>query len=898
MVHEHGGRHTTARKDRGSAQAPRFVFGARYDMTTQSEEQDGRRTHGGNAVRGQVQGQGHALHPLPPVGRTFVVGFESTYHPGAGVDALDTTGHSVHWQQDLADMTRAGMRHVRYPLRWQRIEPEPGVFDWAETDRVLGHLRDVGAVPIVDLVHHTTYPDWLSDGFRGADFGPAFERYTTAVAERYPWLSAYTLFNEPFATLFLAGHEGLWPPYDRGLDGFRRLLQSVLPSLSRAAARWRELLPHAHHVWVDTAEHHTGSGSGAEYAALANDRRHAVLDLVLGHDLDRERPFLSTLLRDGGESLLELPPIRIDVLGLDYYCHSEWFYDESGSHSPSPHPVGLAAVTEHYAARYGLPLMLTETNIRGVPSDQTSWLRYTLEQYELALSRGVPLHGYCWFPQVDSADWDSLLARCAGRIDPVGVHALQPDGTRIRTSFTDAWEAAAHGLPVADLPAVRFQPPCDAQLAGVVPTLEHWPWRDPAPDEVVPALRTDLPVSPLHDTRRTAMSSSPTPTTPDLVVLSHLRWPWVWQRPQHIVSRLAKQRAEAGAQTWFVEEPVAGDVEHPEIHTEQLDGLTLAQLVVPLAWAPEIRSVSMPLDRGFEHPAAKDYGEILADELKRAGRGAAPDVWLYTPMALDIAQALEPGRLIYDVMDDLASFKDAPSGLVLRQRRLLADADIVFTGGPSLHRGILRQRQDGVHLFRSGVDTDHYAESRLLRTAHERPIAGYVGVIDERVDLELLGRLAEELPDWTIRVVGPVAKIDPADLPQAPNVEYPGMAAYEDLPAVMAGFDVALMPFALNEATRNISPTKTLEYLAAGLPVVSTRVPDVVGDYPDVVHLADDGAGFAAACRKVVQDDCGARDRRVRPLQARQEWDHIAESMAALIEATRDADASSAEETA
>jgi len=246
-------------------------------------------------------GPPHPLHPLPPVGRTFVAGFESTYHPAAGVDSLEVTAHSDRWAQDLEQIFAAGVRHLRYPLRWQRIEREPGVFDWAETDRVLEHLRERGAVPVVDLVHHTSYPDWLSDGFRGTDFGPAFLRYAEQVAIRYPWLPAYTLFNEPFATLFLAGHEALWPPYDRGLAGLRRLLRSVLPSLVDAAACWRELLPDAHHVWVDTAEHHDGNGPGVAAAEVANDRRHVVLDLVLGHDLDLERPFLGQLVRDDGE---------------------------------------------------------------------------------------------------------------------------------------------------------------------------------------------------------------------------------------------------------------------------------------------------------------------------------------------------------------------------------------------------------------------------------------------------------------------------------------------------------------------------------------------------------------------------------------------------------------------
>jgi glycosyltransferase involved in cell wall biosynthesis len=819
----------------------------------------------------------HPLHPLPPVGRTFIGGFESTYHPSAGVDALDVTGHAHHGDADLAHLFGAGVRHLRFPLRWQRIEPAPGVFVWDETDRALDRLRDRGAVPIVDLVHHTTYPDWLTDGFRGPDFGPALVRYAEAVAQRYPWLPAYTLFNEPFATLFLAGHEALWPPYDRGMAGFRRLLLAVLPGLSEAAARWRELLPAAHHVWVDTAEHHTGTGLGTAHAALCNDRRHVVLDLALDHDLDLRRPFLRQLVADEGEALLELPPLRVDVLGLDYYSHSEWFYDERGSHAPSPWPVGFAAVAEHYAGRYGLPMLLSETNVRGTPGDRMSWLRYTLEQYELALSRGVPLHGYCWFPHVDSADWDSLLARCAGRADPVGVLSLGADGAREATHFTRVWAQAAAGAAVQELPAPRFQPPCDDQLSGLLSQLPHWPWQDPGPEHAVPAVRVDRAAA---ASRRLLEESVPHivahQDAPDLVVLSHLRWPWVWQRPQHVVSRLACDRTSRGARTWFVEEPASGDVAEPELRTEQADGVTRVWLELP-------RGATDAEHPGFDAPAAAGYGDLLHRALQREGRAGRPDVWLYTPMALDVAQRLGPGRLIYDVMDDLASFKDAPDGLVLRQRRLLAEADVVFTGGPSLHRAVQRQRRDGVHLFRSGVETAHYASSRRLRRPHERPVAGYVGVIDERVDLALLAQLAGELPDWTVRMVGPVAKIEEALLPRSGNIEYLGLTPYEELPAVMAGMDVALMPFALNEATRSISPTKTLEYLAAGLPVVSTRVPDVVADYPGVVHLADDGADFAAACRAVLEHDLAARDRRAGPLQARQEWDAIAAAMAELL---------------
>ncbi len=370
------------------------------------------------------------------------------------------------------------------------------------------------------------------------------------------------------------------------------------------------------------------------------------------------------------------------------------------------------------------------------------------------------------------------------------------------------------------------------------------------------------------------MSANP----PDLVVLSHLRWPWVWQRPHHLVSRLAAERAATGARTFFVEEPLTADVDAPRVASEQRDGITRVWLEVP-GGADPVHYLP------FAAEGTDDYGDLLVEVLAGEQRPAAPDAWLYTPLALDIAQTLQPGRLVYDVMDDLASFAHAPEGLRLRQRRALAEAAIVFTGGRSLHRGVRPLRSTGVHLFPSGVETAHYERSRALRAPRERPVAGYVGVVDERLDLGLLRDLAAGLPDWTVRVVGPVVKIDPATLPQAPNLEYPGLVPYDQLPDVMAGFDVALMPFALNEATRFISPTKTLEYLAAGLPVVSTRVPDVVADYDEVVHLADDGPGFVDACREVLRHAREDRDRRLRPIQDRQEWDTIASAMSSLLAA-------------
>jgi glycosyltransferase involved in cell wall biosynthesis len=370
---------------------------------------------------------------------------------------------------------------------------------------------------------------------------------------------------------------------------------------------------------------------------------------------------------------------------------------------------------------------------------------------------------------------------------------------------------------------------------------------------------------------------------PDLVVICHLRWAWVWQRPQHLVSRFAGWRAASGARTWFVEEPRVENVESPQLRTQDVDGITRVWLALPPH--PEL-----PDNLGFDARGAELYGDLLLDLFARAGRPLRPDVLLYTPLALDAARTLNPDVLAYDVMDDLAAFRNAAEGLRLAQRRLLAAADVVFAGGRSLHESVRRQGARGAHLFPSGVDCRHYAtsrEQRVRRAADARPVAGYVGVIDERIDLSLIAGLADELPDWTVRIVGPVAKIDPESLPQRPNIEYPGMAEYAELPRIMAEFDVAIMPFALNEATRSISPTKTLEYLAAGLPVVSTRVADVVADYSGIVCLSDSAAQFAAACRSVVDDSMEERDTKLGPILARYDWEAISAQMYALIQEGR-----------
>jgi beta-glucosidase/6-phospho-beta-glucosidase/beta-galactosidase len=430
----------------------------------------------------------------------FIGAFESTYLPAHDVDVLETSGHVDRWLDDFKLLRCCGIDKLRYPVRWHRVEAAEGRFDWAQTDLVLGHMRDEGLTPIVDLVHHTSYPRWLSGGFADPRFGAAYVRYCEAFAQRYPWIAEYTLFNEPFATLFLAGHERIWAPYGHGMRSLVALFQNVLPALAEASRMYRDMLPGARHVYVDTCEGHSALDPRAElYAEMANDRRFFVLDLMLGRLGDGSRPFVRDVIAAGGESLLDVEPGHIDVLGLDYYAHSEWAFKpvatpvppRGADHerhlegpgvegvTPSPQPVGPAALAIDYWQRYGLPMTLSETNVRGAPADRATWLKYTLEQCEIAQAAGVPLEGYCWFPFIDSLDWNSLLARADRCIDPVGVLWVDEGLERNLSSMSRSYALAAGGAPSSELPAYRFTDSVGHWLSGLMPQMADYDWIDP-----------------------------------------------------------------------------------------------------------------------------------------------------------------------------------------------------------------------------------------------------------------------------------------------------------------------------------------------------------------------------------------------------------------------------------
>jgi len=361
---------------------------------------------------------------------------------------------------------------------------------------------------------------------------------------------------------------------------------------------------------------------------------------------------------------------------------------------------------------------------------------------------------------------------------------------------------------------------------------------------------------------------------PTLIVFCHLRWDFVFQRPQHLMTRLAEHY-----RILFVEEPV---YDEGEAHLQQR------------AVAPNI-TVCQP-HTGIQAPGFHDdqiptLQMLLADLVPE---GERPVVWFYTPMALPLLQGFDPALVIYDCMDELAAFKNAPKQLLQRESALLNIADLVFTGGPSLYQS-KRERHANAHCFSSSVDAKHFQKALDRSYSHPeqeqlaRPRLGFYGVIDERFDTDLIKQVAESRPEWQLVLVGPVVKIDPANLPRATNIHYMGQRTYEQLPQFLAGWDVCLLPFALNDSTKFISPTKVLEYMAAELPSVSTPITDVKVPYGDVVAIADTPEKFIAACDRMLAmnaDQKTALVDRMRAIVAGTSWDLTASKMHHLIETT------------
>ena len=365
---------------------------------------------------------------------------------------------------------------------------------------------------------------------------------------------------------------------------------------------------------------------------------------------------------------------------------------------------------------------------------------------------------------------------------------------------------------------------------------------------------------------------------PDLVCFAHLHWDFVWQRPQHLLSRFAQH-----GRVFYVEEAFyhADDLVEPHLEVkERQNGV-------------KVLVVHLPQHLRADEAAADEAQFAVLSKFFQESSVARFVAWYYTPMALGKSRLFAPALTVYDCMDELAQFKGAPPELRQREQELFQRADLVFTGGQRLYEA-KREQHDDAHPFPSSIDKAHFGQARdpqLAEPADQASIAhprvGFFGVVDERLDSELLGQLATNHPEWQFVIIGPVVKIDFSSLPHNTNIHYLGGKKYQELPAYLRGWDVATLLFARNESTEFISPTKTPEYLAAGRPVVSTSIRDVVRPYGDLnlVQIADEPREFGQAIARALEQGKDADWRtRTDDYLATISWDLTWQNMVNLMQ--------------
>lgn len=361
----------------------------------------------------------------------------------------------------------------------------------------------------------------------------------------------------------------------------------------------------------------------------------------------------------------------------------------------------------------------------------------------------------------------------------------------------------------------------------------------------------------------------------NLICFSHLRWDFVFQRPQHLLTRFANALT-----VYYIEEPVfdtAGAAHYTYLNRDNGIVVMVPHLAPGQSPDDTIYVLKKLLDQFLENKGLDDVA-----------------FWYYTPMALEFSRKHNPKVTIFDCMDELSAFKFAPEKLKSLEKELLQKADIVFTGGNSLYEAKKKQHNN-IYPFPSSIDKKHFAAARTIKNSSGiqadrlKPKLGFYGVIDERFDIDLIREIADSRPEWEIILIGPVVKIDPQTLPQNANISYLGSKSYQELPAQMANWDIALIPFLLNESTKFISPTKTPEYLAAGLPVISTPITDVVNPYGinKLVHIGQTAEEFIIAAELVMSNK--KREKWLKEVDAfldQNSWDLTCERMLELIKET------------
>jgi glycosyltransferase involved in cell wall biosynthesis len=412
-------------------------------------------------------------------------------------------------------------------------------------------------------------------------------------------------------------------------------------------------------------------------------------------------------------------------------------------------------------------------------------------------------------------------------------------------------------------------------MSTLPPNGSRLPGSSPVPKSLLSHGRRSLPASSLSSgaPAKARRALEDRARSLPIVAICHLSWEWVWQRPQQFLSRLARTHPLLFVETHCSQTPF------PIVKMRAAEGpcdVTILEMHLPAHRWDDGHFIDMQRRRVLKQVLARDCGAKFAGAI----------LWINDPMAvISYAGQLDESMIVYDCMDELSQFDGAPPMMVERERVLTEVADVIFCGGRKMRDKRLAFNGN-THFYGTGVDCQHFgAAMDLALPVHPDiadlpgPVLGYFGVIDERIDYALLASLADAEPSWSIAMVGPFAKVDPQALPQRANLHWLGGKSYAELPALTKGMDVCMMPFALNAATEFINPTKALEYMAAGKPVVATGLDEVKANFATASKIAGSHAEFIDHCRRQVATPSAAMIRRGLKLAADNTWEAIVAKM-------------------
>ncbi len=865
---------------------------------------------------------------LPITQFIWGAGVECSFLPHLNVDQFQWTQHDRFWREDLRRArSEVGLTHLRYCFPWHVLEPQRGKFDWSYADERIEECEKLGIELLLDVMHFGT-PLWLKQAVGDPEFPESLEHFAEAIVTRYRRsVKVWCPFNEPLVSALFSGDFGFWPPHSRQWRGYMPVLSRIVQAVNRGIRAIRRAAPEATVLLCDASESFkTRDKQLQAEVQRRNLRRFLVMDLLLGR-VDHHHPLYSWL-NSYGLSELDLQWFRTnpqapDVLGLDYYPHSDWQLDYNHGNirqRRADTPIGLHGVASSYWKRYGIPMMLTETSIEGKPINREIWLENNIEHIRRLREEGIPMLGMFWWPLIDQVDWDGALTHRIGKIHEVGLINLkrQPDGVLARsgTPLIDLFKKyASQGEDaVGKLEAINYPSPEAEQEQ--LPPIGDWIQPQTAPASV-PAARENGnghggngasngngtavasakgrlaadPAPGLASEPAAAKAASDVVSNLEvgqskdtdrygIVVFSHLRWGFVWQRPQQFLSRFAKKHP-----ILFVEEPFFDLKEGAEPRVDYHRVMPNVTVVTPHIQPSWAKNPALP-------NKLREWTKQAIENLNEEGAFDRPLLWYYSPMDSSWSLGYFQNRgVVYDCMDELSQFTGAPKALVTNEARLIEAADIVFTGGYNLGEKKKKQHEN-VHIFGCGVEYSHFGKAQDPNTLippdidfMSRPILGWFGVVDERVDYAMVGEMARMRPDWSFAMVGPVVKVDPNLLPHSPNLFWMGGRDYQQLPNYCRAFDVNMMCFAINAATEFINPTKGLEYMATGKPIVSTPVRDVIKQWSDIVLVARNAEEFVAAAQKALEksDDVQQRVQRGLALSQRCSWESTVQQMQDLI---------------